>query len=110
MNPFLLLGLGLATPLLILVLVLLPLYMGIFCSTYLMYVDQRSMLLEHAGQAFYVVGVYKHMVQHWWQNIASVDHLNYTLPLLLPPLIGALVACYAAAHAIRKISQYFRLA
>lgn len=105
-------GLFVVLPLLLLAIVLIPPYLGIWSALYWLYDPGGSGRNPMGGTLFYykvITQQYQTVFLHWWEHKDQVDFLSHTLPLLLPPLIGISIALYLLYKLIQYIRGIFRV-
>ena len=111
MHPFVLLLLAIFTPFVLLAVLLVPVYAGLFGAAYIIYMPASGAhpLAERLTDLFYIVDVYTHLFTYWTQHSGGVSFVNYTLPVIGLPLAGGLIALYATYKLVRKLVNVFHL-
>ena len=111
MHPFLLLLLAIVTPFLILTVLLLPPYAGMYGAAYLIYDTGHgpSPLAGHFLDVFYIVDVFSKLFHYWLANRDALSIVHYTLPVVALPAAGLLIALWTARRVIRKLVDVFHL-
>lgn len=85
--------LAMATPLLLGITLLLPLYAGMLAACYLIYMPESGAhpLAARLMDVFYIVETYGQLAQYGLKNMASIGLIEYALPIVgLPLLLGGL--------------------
>ena len=88
MSPIILIPIGLVIPVVIASIVLVPSYAGFYYATKIIYGMNDVDLSPYALHVFYIMETYITLFEHWMNNISTVDHISYSLPLILLPIIG----------------------
>ena len=88
MSPIILIPIGLVIPVVIASIVLVPSYAGFYYATKIIYGMNDVDLSPYALHVFYIMETYITLFEHWINNISTVDHISYSLPLLILPIIG----------------------
>ena len=110
MNPFVLFLLAIISPVLLAITLLVLPYAGLTAAAYIIY-DKGQATHPLAGKyddVFYMIETYTRLFNQWVKNIADVDILTYTLPLIGLPLAGTLIALWLTAKLARKLKDLFQ--
>ncbi len=93
------------------IVVLVPSYAGILGACYLIYNKDTgpNPLTDKLGDVFYIIDVYHQLLTYGIAHIESVSTLKFTLPLLVLPLTGFLLAFWLTRRLIRALRNLFHL-
>lgn len=108
MNPFLLILSGLLMPVLLLITLVGPVYLSVVAALMIIYQDHSSAILDAAGSLSYIYQAYGQAFGYWLEHYEKVDHLYYSTPLLLLPLIGVALSAYITYRFGRWSASGFR--
>jgi hypothetical protein len=108
MHPLVLLPIGLTTPIAMACIVLVPSYAGVYYATKIIYGVNHVDLSPYALNVFYILETYITLCSFWVENIQKVDHLSYSLPLIILPLIGIGVSIMGAIIFVGFIMRVFQ--
>jgi hypothetical protein len=109
MNPFLLFVLGIFSPLLLAMTLLVPPYVGVAAASYIIYEkpDATNPLDGDLDRVLYILDVYGKLFSYWWKNMGETSILQYGLPLIALPLIGGILGIWLTAKLSRKLHNTF---
>lgn len=111
MHPFLFTLLAVFTPFLLLAVLLLPPYVGIYLASYLVY-DTGATSHPLAGKwadPFYIINVFSNVFSYWKAHISEVDILHYTVPVTALPLAGILASFWLTRKLVRVLGELFHM-
>lgn len=111
MNPFNLFLLAIFSPVLLLTTLLVPPYAGIITANYIIYAkgDKVHPLADKLDEVFYMFDVYSKLFSYWTHHIAETSILTYAMPLLLPVIIGIMLALWLTGKLSTKLRDIFQL-
>lgn len=91
MHPLLLFFLGIMLPLTITLILVTPIYLGIFVALYIQYSSKAWAIFFDFGR---VVDSYGKLYDFHSQNAAAMNFMDHTLPILGPPIAGILITLF----------------
>ncbi len=111
MNPFLLFLLAIVSPILLVLCLFLPPYLGVALACFIIYYKSGA---DHplAGEwfdVFYILDVYRQLFAVWFEDVMAASFLTYSLPLILPALLGIVLGLWLTARLSRKLSDVFEV-
>lgn len=112
MNPFLLFLLAIFSPVMLAATLLVPAYVSIVGACYIIYYTGSAATHPLTGKlenVFYIIDVYRNLFSKWSEHMTQTDLLQYTLPLILLPLIGISLSLVLTAKLSRKLHETFQI-
>lgn len=100
---------GLFLPVALLATLLLPIYIFVFLSLLIIYSAQSDALLSAVFEISYIQSVFEQAFTYWLEHYEQVDHLTYSLPIILLPLIGVGLALFLTYRLGSWVTHYFRM-
>lgn len=111
MNPFYLFLLAILSPLLLAITLLVPPYAGIVAASYIIYDKGAKLhpLHDKMLDVFYMIEVYSRLFSQWSKHMETTSLVSYTLPLILFPLMGIILALGLTSRLSRKLQNIFQI-
>lgn len=113
MDPILIYALlFIIVPLMLFVTLCGPVYIGLWTSLYWIYYQDGEKLHQIQEMKFdtsKVIDQYSQLYDYWVQHGDKVEFYSFTLPLFLPPLIGALFSILFTFRFMRSVRNIFRV-
>lgn len=111
MNPLLLFTLGLLSPLLMAITLLVPPYTGIAAASYIIYMKEKGVhpLHDKLDDVFYIIDVYTKLFSHWAHHMAETSILSYAVPLLILPILGIMLSIWLTGKIARRLKDIFQM-
>lgn len=112
MNPFAMFLLAIFSPLLLAITLLVPPYAGILGASYFIYMksDAKTHPLDgKLDDVFYILDVYHNLLSQWLKHMSEMSVFGYSLPLLIPPVVGVVLAFWLTGKLARKLMDIFQL-
>ena len=109
MNPFVMLLLAILSPFVMAFTLLVPPYAGVAAASYIIYNKGASVnpLHDKLLDIFYIIDVYTRLFSEWSAHIMQTSLLTYTLPLILPPLLGIMLALWVTGKVATRLKDLF---
>jgi hypothetical protein len=111
MKPILLFPIAILTPFLLTFALLAPIYVALSAAAYIVYMPAAGAhpLTPRLLDIFYMFDVYTKLLEYWLQQHATLSFVHYTLPVVVLPLLGVLVALFATYKIASGLLNIFRL-
>lgn len=112
MNPFAIFVLAILSPFLLAATLLVPPYLGMIAAAYIIYDKAEAKvhpLSGKLGDVFYMIDVYTKLFSRWSSHIAEANVLSYSVPLIVLPLIGLVVALGLTSRLSVKLQNVFHM-
>lgn len=106
MHPLLLFFLGITLPVIITLLLVTPLYLGVFAALYLQYSDKAWQLFFEFGRT---IDTYGKLYDYYNANAAAMTFTDHTLPIFGPPILGVLITIFLVYVFGRYVANIFVL-
>ena len=102
--------LAIISPVLLFITLLVPPYAGIVAANYIIYAkgDKTHPLADKLDHVFYMIDVYSKLFSHWVHHVTESSFLTYALPLLLPVIIGIMLALWLTGRLSAKLKDIFQ--
>lgn len=104
MNPGLTILLSLFLPLVLVLLLVAPVYLGMLVGLYLQYGDA---VLGYVLRPDYVLSVYMGLYDYWEKNADALKFMDFTLPTFGPLAAGILLGLGLFIYLIRYLKNIF---
>jgi hypothetical protein len=98
------------TPFFLVAALLLPVYAAVFGATYIVYYPQTGShpLALKWDDVFYIIDIYSRLAEYWLNNITQVSFVDYTLPVVVLPIVGLVAALYITIKVTRGLLHLFQ--
>lgn len=114
MNPALLFLIAILSPIVLLMVLVLPAYAAIVGACYIVYAKPTGShpLMERIQNfdMFYLIDTYQQLLQFWMANKTETDLLHYTLPVVGLPLLALVLTQWLLRKLVAKLRDIFELA
>ncbi len=104
MSPGIIILMAVFMPIVLLLLLLTPIYIGMIVGLYIQYGDT---VLEYIANPAYVINVFESLYSYWQTNQDKLDLFSFTLPVFGPFVLGVLLGLGMFFYFIRYLRRLF---
>jgi hypothetical protein len=96
-------------PVILLLLLLLPVYLGMFAAAYIVYMPASGAnpIGPHLLDVFYIFDAYSQLFSFWQANMGKMSFVRQTLPIIGFPSTCALIGLWLTIKVTKKFRDLF---